>query len=573
MAAEPAVTVEGSALDGALGVGRRAALPIGLFSLAFNLLGLAVPLYMMQIYDRVLPGGSRDTLLYLVVAVVGVLAVAAALDMLRAEIAVKVGGWLERRLAPEAFIRAVEARMSERPYASEALRDLGTLRGFVTGPTPFTLCDALWTPVYLAVVFLLHPWLGFVALIGVLLLALLGLLNARLTRAPLAAASSRAMRGMRRAEAVLRNAEVVIGMGMGRALTRRWMANHVRGLERQLEASRRSTRMLAATKAARQLLQVAIIGAGALLVIDRQISAGALIAASIVMSRALAPVEQTVATWKQVSGYRTARRQLAAFFAAPTLPRQGMTLPAVRGELRVEDVSFMPPEAEAPVLREVAFAAEPGEALAVIGASGSGKSSLARLLVGAVKPTSGVVRLDGADIADWPRAELGPHLGYLPQEPELFAGSVRDNIARFGTGGDEAVVRAAQLAGAHEMILRLPRGYQTEVGAGGARLSSGQRQRVALARAVFGAPRLVVLDEPSANLDVTAERAVARTMQALKAAGATVVAVGHRPAILGEADKVLRLADGAVERFGPREDVLRDLRAVHLVDRSREATS
>jgi ABC-type protease/lipase transport system fused ATPase/permease subunit len=308
-------------------------------------------------------------------------------------------------------------------------------------------------------------------------------------------------------------------------------------------------------------------------VIDRHISLGSLIAASIVVSRALAPVEQTVATWKQITGYRSARARLAEFFAAPTLPRQGMALPAVRGHLRVEAISFTPPGADAPVLREVSFAAEPGEALAILGPSGSGKSSLARLLVGAMQPGSGVVRLDEANVADWPRADLGPHIGYLPQEPELFAGSVRDNIARLGRGGDEEVVRAAEIAGVHAMILRLPEGYQTEVGVGGARLSSGQRQRIALACAVFGAPQLVVLDDPSANLDVAAERALARAVQALKAAGATVVVVSHRPAVLAEADKVLRLADGAVERFGPREQVLRDLRAMHLVDRGRAAAS
>jgi PrtD family type I secretion system ABC transporter len=562
-----------SALDRALDVGRRAIVPIGLLSLVFNLLGLAVPLYMMQIYDRVLPGGSRETLLYLVVATVGVLAVAGALDVLRAEIAVRIGGWLERHLAPQAFIRAIEARMSQRSYGSEALRDLATLRGFITGPTTFTLCDALWTPVYLVVVFLLHPWLGFVALAGVVLLTLLGFVNARLTQAPLEAAGTLGIQGMRRAETAMRNAEVVIGMGMGRAVTRRWMGDHVRGLDNQLKASRRATRMLAVTRAARQLLQVAILGVGALLVVDRHISPGSLIAASIIMSRALAPVEQAVATWKQITGFRSARARLAEFFAAPTLPRQGMALPAVRGHVRVEAISFTPPGADAAILRDVSFAAEPGEALAILGPSGSGKSSLARLLVGAMQPDSGVVRLDEANVADWPRADLGPHIGYLPQEPELFAGSVRDNIARLGRGGDEEVVRAAEIAGVHAMILRLPEGYQTEVGVGGARLSSGQRQRIALARAVFGAPQLVVLDDPSANLDVAAERALARAVQALKATGATVVVVSHRPVVLAEADKVLRLADGAVERFGPREEVLRDLRAMHLVDGGRRAAS
>jgi ABC-type protease/lipase transport system fused ATPase/permease subunit len=279
-----------------------------------------------------------------------------------------------------------------------------------------------------------------------------------------------------------------------------------------------------------------------------------------------------VATWKQVIGARAARRRLATFFAEPVLPRSGMAMP-VRGRVRLEAVSLTPPDADAPVLRDVTAAAEPGEALAVLGPAGSGKSSLARLIVGAAQPSYGIVRLDDSDMAAWPRAELGPHIGYLPQNPELFAGTVRDNIARLTAAGDEDVVRAAQLVGAHRMILRLPKGYLTEVGAGGERLSAGQRQWVALARAVFGAPKLVVLDEPSANLDAMAERALAGAVQSLKRAGATVVVVSHRPALLGQADHVLRLADGGVERFGPREEVLRALaeeRPLHLVNGKRE---
>jgi PrtD family type I secretion system ABC transporter len=536
-----------------------------------------VPLYTMQIYDRVLVGGSRETLLYLVLVTVAALAAAAVLDVLRSEVAVRIGGWFERQLAPETFVRAVEARLHGRAYAGEALGDLARLRAFAAGPTPFTLCDALWTPVYVAIVFLLHPWMGLVAATGVLLLTLLGAINERATREPLEAANRLSMNATRRVETALRNAEVVIGMGLARPLTRRWMAGHGRGLDAQLTASRRATRLLAVTRAVRQLLQVAILGVGALLVVDQQVSPGALIAASIVTSRALAPMERAVAGWRQILGVRAGRRRLAGFFAEPLLPRSGMVSP-VRGQLRLEAVDFTPPGAPEPALSDITLAAEPGEALAVLGAAGSGKSSLARLLVGAVRPTVGTVRLDGADLAAWPRAELGPSIGYLPQNPELFAGTVRDNIARLGKASDEAIVRAAHLVGAHRMILRLPKGYLTEVGAGGERLSAGQRQRIALARAVFGAPKLVVLDEPSANLDAAAERALGNAVQAVKQAGATVVLVSHRPAVLGLADKVLRLAHGRIERYGPREEVMRELAAaphpdapLHLVDRTREA--
>jgi len=564
----PADREQATALDRVLGSARRVIVPVGLFSMAFNLLGLAVPLYTMQIYDRVLTGGSRETLLYLVLVTVAALVAAAALDVLRSEVAVRIGGWFERQLAPETFVRAVEARMHGRAYAGEALGDLARLRGFAAGPTPFTLCDALWTPVYVAIVFLLHPWMGLVAAIGVLLLTLLGAVGERATREPLEAANRLSMRGTRRVETAMRNAEVVIGMGLARALTRRWMAGHGRGLESQITASRRATRLLAVTRAVRQLLQVAILGVGALLVVDQLVSPGALIGASIVTSRALAPMERAVAAWRQILGVRTARHRLAGFFAEPVLPRSGMLGP-VRGELRLEAVSFTPPGAAAPALRDITLAAAPGEALAVLGAAGSGKSSLARLMVGAVQPTAGTVRLDGGDLAAWPRAELGPHVGYLPQNPELFAGTVRDNIARLGKASDDEVVRAAQLVGAHRMILRLPKGYLTEVGAGGERLSAGQRQRIALARAVFGAPKLVVLDEPSANLDAAAERALGSAVQSLKASGATVLLVSHRPAILGLADKVLRLSHGRIERYGPRQEVLPHPEApLHLVDRA-----
>lgn len=566
----PPAIMSATALDAALGTGRCAVVPIALLSMVFNLLGLAVPLFTMQVYDRVLPGGSRETLLYLALAAIGVLTVAALLDMLRTEVAIRIGGWLERHMAPQAFVRAIEARMDDRPYAGEALRDLGTLRSFIAGPAPFMLCDALWMPAYVVVVFLLHPWLGAVALGGVLLLVLLGLVNERATRAPLETASRLGMQGGRRAEAALRNADAVIAMGMMRGVAGRWLASHGRTLDCQLSASRRGTRMLAVTKLTRQLLQIGIIGVGALLVVDQEISPGSLIAASIVMSRALAPVEQVVAAWKQIIGYRTARRRLASFFAAPTLPRQGQTTATMGGHLRLEGVSYTPPGTGEPVLREISFTAEPGEVLAVLGPTGSGKSALARLIVGAAAPTAGAVRLDGASVADWPRADLGPHIGYLPQEAELFTGTVRQNIARLGRGSDEAVARAAELANVHEAILRLPKGYRTEVGAGGARLSTGQRRRIALARALYGGPRLVVLDEPSANLDVAAEHAVARTVQALKQEGATVLVVSHRPALLSVADKVLRLTDGCIERFGAREKVLRDLR---IVDREGAAAS
>jgi PrtD family type I secretion system ABC transporter len=544
-----------------LAAARGALLPIGLFTMFFNILALAVPLYMMQIYDRVLGGGSRPTLLYLTLAAIGVLIVSALLDVARSEIAVRVSGWVEERVAPQAFARAIEMALKRRDYTTEALQDLSTVRSFLGGATLFTLFDALWAPVYLAVMFLLHPWLGVVGLFGGLILITFAGLNERLTRTPLRAANLQWFRSMRGAEMMVRNAEAVVAMGMTGGVTDKWVVGNRQVIDLHLAASRRSTVVIAITKAVRLLLQIAILGVGALLALDQAISAGSMIGASIIMGRALAPVEQAIGTWKQIVDYRGARDRLMRFFEAPALPQQGMTLPTPQGQLNVEDVTFTPPGAETPVLSHVSFAVEPGETIAIVGPSAAGKSTLARLLVAAWKPGGGVIRLDGADIHDWPNQDLGRYLGYLPQDVELFDGTVRDNIARMCPGRDEEVVNAARMAGVHEMILRLPNGYHTEIGEGGARLSAGQRQRVALARAIFGGPRLIVLDEPNANLDTDGELALAKAALALKEAGATTLLISHRQSILMQADKILVLCEGMVERFGPRNDVLRELRS------------
>jgi PrtD family type I secretion system ABC transporter len=393
-------TAPATPLSLGLSAARGALFPVGLFSMVFNLLGLVVPLYMMQIYDRVLASGSRETLLWLTLMALGVLLVMALLDASRSAIAVRVSGWLEERLAPQAFARAIETALRQRDYNTEALRDLSTVRNALGGAALFILFDALWAPAYLAVIFLLHPWLGFIALLGTLLLMTLALLNERITRPPLDAGNDLRIKGMRNVEMAVRNAEAVIGMGMTGGVTARWMAANQRVLDLQLAASRRSTAIVAATKALRLLLQIAVLGAGAMLVLDQSISPGSMIAASIIMSRALAPVEHAIGTWKQIVGYRAARDRLARFFELPALPQGGMALPAPQGCLSVESVTFVPPGSKQPVLRRVSFDANPGEAVAILGPSAAGKSCLARLLVAAWKPNAGAVRLDGAKVYD-----------------------------------------------------------------------------------------------------------------------------------------------------------------------------
>jgi PrtD family type I secretion system ABC transporter len=548
-------------LRSALAAARGALVPVGLFSMVFNILALGVPIYTMQVYDRMFGGGSWPTLIYLSLAATGVLVVSAMLDVARSMVAVRVSRWLEDCLAPQAFAHAIQMALHSREYTTEALHDLSTVRTFLGGAVLFMLFDALWAPVYLAIIFLLHPWLGAVSVVSALILVVLAGLNERMTRPPLHAANSHRLRTMRTAEMMMRNADAVVGMGMTGSVTDRWAGDNNRVLDLHVLASRRSTALIATTKSVRLLIQIGILAVGAILVIDQKISGGALIAASIILSRALAPIEQAIGMWRQIVDYRTAHDRLTRFFAKPGLPQRGMALPAPQGQLRVADLTFTPPGAQAPVLSSVSFAAEPGETIAVVGPSAAGKTTLARLLVATWQPTSGVVRLDGADIHAWPREDLGQYIGYVPQDVELFAGTVRDNIARMATGDGEAVVRAAQMAGVHDMIVRLPNGYDTDIGEAGARLSGGQRQRVALARVVYGGPRLVVLDEPNANLDSDGELALARTVVALKDSGATTFVISHRQSILMQADKILVLRNGTVDMFGPRHDVLRELRA------------
>ena len=363
---------------------------------------------------------------------------------------------------------------------------------------------------------------------------------------------------MRTVDGALRNAEVIDAMGLTDGVLRRWAGLSHEALSLQSLASDRAAAIQGAAKFVRLFVQTAILGVGAWLVIRQEVSGGAMIAGSIIMGRALAPVEQAIGTWKQMIQAREAYRRLAAFLALPPLRAEGMPLPAPEGRLSVEGVCFGLP-GKPLILKSVSFKADPGEAICIIGPSAAGKSSLARLLVGVRSPLTGIVRLDGADIFTWPKSDLGRHVGYLPQDVELFSGTIRENIARLGEADPADVVAAARMANCHDMILKLEKGYDTEIGEAGVRLSGGQRQRIALARAVFGRPRLVILDEPNASLDGEGEEALNRAIAALKACGSTVIVIGHRPSLLQEVTKVLVLVAGQVEMFGPRAEVMERL--------------
>jgi len=536
---------------------RRYFLVAGLFSLTINALLLVPAIYMLQVFDRVLSSRSEETLVMLSLVALVALALMAALDVVRARLLAACGSVLDRRLGPDVLdgLLAQTARLAGAEYLN-GLRDVATLRNFLSGPGVIALFDAPWLPLFLGLIYLFHPLLGAVALGGSLVMLALAALNERLTRAPLEQVLAAGRRSGRFVDAATANAEAVSALGMQRAVARRWEALNEAALAEQSRASARGSAFAGLSKFARQLIQMAMLGTGAWLVIDQHVSSGVMIATTIILGRALAPVEMLVAGWRSLVEVRAAARRLRQLLAAAPAARGGTALPAPRGELAVERVVYGFPGAERPALRGVSFALQPGESLGIIGPTAAGKSTLARVAIGVWKPVSGAVRLDGADVAAWDREDLGRHVGYVPQAVGLFGGTVAENIARLGAPDDAAVVRAAQRAHAHEMILRLPKGYDTAVGDTGAALSPGQRQRVALARALYGDPRLVVLDEPNANLDAEGEEALVRTLQALREQRVTVLVVAHRPSLLGGVDKLLVLKEGQVELFGPRAEVV-----------------
>jgi len=529
----------------------------GLFSLAINLLLLVPPLYMLQVFDRVLASRSGETLAVLTIAAIAALLVMALIDILRARLLAAAGVALDRRLGPRVLdgLLAQTAKLSGASFLN-GLRDVNTLRSFLGGIGLMTLFDAPWLPFFLLVIFLFHPLLGAVALIGALVMVGLAYLNERLTREPLERAQLEARRAGRFIDANVRNAEVVNALGMLPAVTRRWTRLNDAALAEQMRASRVGGRFAGWTKFARQFIQLAMLGVGAFLVVAQDVTAGVMIAATILLGRALAPVETLVASWRNLVEARIAWRRLDELLKTTPQAEAHTELPKPVGALEVERAVYALRGAEKPILRGVSFTLAPGEALGVIGPSAAGKSTLARLIVGVWQPVSGVVRLDGADVAAWPRERLGPYIGYLPQDVELFGGTVAENIARLGEPDAAEVIGAAQRAHVHELILRLPKGYDTEIGEAGQALSPGQRQRIALARALYGKPRLVVLDEPNADLDNDGEEALLGTLQLLKADGVTLVIIAHRPSLLRGVDKMLVLREGAVERFGVRDEVM-----------------
>jgi len=530
------------------------------FSFFINLLFLVPAIFMLQVFDRVIPSNSQETLLVLLAGAGVALLILLLLDYVRNRLQNVLGNIIDERLSPP-VVNAIVLKTARAPHSARAdgIRDVAALRTVFSANGLIALFDAPWVVIYVLVIWMFHPALGLGAAFSAALMLTLAWLNDRVTRRALEGLQKEGRRATQYVESSLRNAEVLQALGMTERLLERWrtLQNHVAALQNR--ASRSGVAFTAATRFLRQAIQIFMLGLGAYLVLTQQASAGVMIATTVLLSRAIQPVEQLVASWHMLIDARAAyqRLQELAKDFAPDEPR--LTMPCPEGRLVVESISYRASGSDQPILLNIAFSLEPGEALAVIGPSAAGKSTLARLLTGVWAPATGKVRLDGADVAYWPREDLGPWIGYIPQDVELFDGSVADNIARLGKVDSETVVAAAKRANVHEMILTLAQGYDTQVGEHGLRLSPGQRQRIALARALYGDPRLVVLDEPNSNLDGAGEGALAQAMSGLRSAGVTSIVVTHRPALIAHVDKILVLDAGRVQQFGPAAEVRKAL--------------
>ncbi|MFJ4139673.1 type I secretion system permease/ATPase [Pseudomonas fragi] len=536
---------------------KRAFFNIGLFSAVINLLMLAPALYMLQVYDRVLASGNQMTLLMLTLMILGLFGLMGALEWVRSQVVIRLGTQMDMRLNQRVYDAAFEAQLrTGSPAAAQALNDLTSLRQFATGNALFAFFDAPWFPVYLFVIFMFSPWLGLLALGGAVLLMLLAWVNQHVSQAPLKAASELSVQATQQASAHLRNAEAIEAMGMLDTLRGRWLAQHTAFLAQQNLASEKTATVTAWSKGVRLALQSLVLGLGALLAVQGQITAGMMIAGSILMGRVLSPIDQLIGVWKQWSSARLAYQRLEALLHSYPARAQRMALPAPRGELAVEQLSASAPGTRRATLANLSFTLPAGQVLGVIGPSGCGKSTLARLLIGVWQPLAGKVRLDGAELSQWDKHQLGPHLGYLPQDIQLFAGTIAQNIARFAEVDADKVLAAAQLAGVHQLILQLPEGYETRLGEGGAGLSGGQKQRIGLARALYGLPAVIVLDEPNSNLDEAGEQALLQAIAQLKQHKRTLILITHKPNVLTLTDQLLILREGQLQAFGPTAKVL-----------------
>lgn len=530
---------------------------VGFFTAAMNLLLLVPSIYMLEVYDRVLTGRNHFTLLMLTLIIVVLYLIYAALDAIRSHTVIEIGKKIDAELNHRTYTAAFEQNLKVKGgNAGQALNDLTSLRHFVTGPSLYAFFDAPWFPFYLIVIFLFNTWLGVFSAVCVLILLVLAVLNESATHEPLAEASTLSVKSSNIAGDNLRQAEVIESMGMLPALRDRWFIVHSQFLASQALASKRAASLGATTKFFRTLMQSLMLGFAAYLVLENELTPGMMIAATILLGKATSPVEMVIGSWKQWRGAVSAYERLTTLLQdnPPRVP--GMSLPKPKGFLSMENVYAAPPGMKQAVIKNISFAIKPGDVLGIIGPSAAGKSTLAKVAVGIWPSTPNAARIDGADVYRWNKDELGPALGYMPQDIDLFPGTVSENIARFTEFEAKDVIDAAKLAGVHDMILHFQDGYDTVVGDGGMGLSGGQKQRLAFARAVFGNPSLVVLDEPNSNLDESGEAALVSAIRALQARNATVLVITHRVPILQVTNKLMLMQDGMVQLFGSTQEVM-----------------
>jgi ATP-binding cassette subfamily C protein EexD len=551
-------------IRGVLARCRQSFIAVAVFSCGINVLFLVPAIYMLQVYDRVLTSGSEATLLMLTLIVLFLLATLGALEWVRTQILVRVSQRIDALLADRLFDLSFRQALASGGVQSGAqpLQDLTGLRQFATGPGLLAFFDAPWMPVYLLVMFAMHPWFGWLGVLAAAALVGISIANERSTAGLLKSANQDALTNQALLARTLRNAETIEALGMSGDLRHRWKTRSEGVLQTQSRASAKGGRWVTLSRWLRLTLQSLALGLGAYLALENEISSGMLIAGAILLGRALYPIDQLTGVWKQFVAAREQYRRLDDWLRRIPAQPSRMSLPAPTGRVSVEAISVVPPGAQLPALRSVSFEIAAGEIVGIVGPSAAGKTTLARTLLGIWPATQGKVRLDGADVYGWSRADLGPHLGYLPQDVELFDGTIAENIARFGERDSEKIVAASRLAGVHEMVLKFPQGYDTVIGASGGLLTGGQRQRIALARALYGEPKLVVLDEPNSSLDEAGDSALLAALLALKARRATVIVISHRTSVLPAIDKLLVLKEGQVAAFGPRDEVRKKLQAV-----------
>lgn len=558
-----------NSLQNALKACRDSFISVGFFSLFINALMLVPIFYMLQVYGRVLSSRSLTTLAMLTLIMTLLVVTLGSLEWVRSRIMVRVSTRLDvllsRQVYKASFKRALDSGGMD--ASAQSLNDLTGLRQFLSGNGLFAFFDAPWLPIYIAVMFLFHPWFGWVATGSALLLLLLAFINERLTGPALAQANKEHIGATLYTTKNLRNAEVIESMGMLETLMDRWGRRQRNVLLLQSRASDRGAIVSTISKSFRILVQSLVLGLGAYLAVEQQLGVGLVFAGSVLLGRALAPIDLIIGSWKGFIAARSQYSRLNDILDKQLAQPERMSLPAPQGHVQVENLVVTAPGSKTPIIKNISFSVPAGCMVGIIGPSAAGKSTLARALMGVWVPQHGVVRLDGADISAWDKHELGPHIGYLPQDIELFEGSVSENIARFTEVDSEKVILAARTAGVHEMILLLPDGYDTVIGSEGVMLSGGQRQRIGLARALYGNPRLIVLDEPNSNLDEVGDRALAAAIQQLKRNGATLFVITHRTNIVSQLDRLMVMTDGVISLYGPREHVLAKLNAQQQVQK------